>query len=55
MYIFKAWDTLSLSRVLNTVKAIYEEVARSITVILINIQAKKKKKKRKKEEEEERY
>ena len=45
MYIFKAWDTLSLSRVLNTVKAIYEEVARSITVILINIQAKKKKKK----------
>ena len=34
-----------MSRVLNTVKAIYEEVARSITVILINIQAKKKKKK----------
>ena len=37
-----------MSRVLNTVKAIYEEVARSITVILINIQAKKKKKERKK-------
>ena len=53
MYIFKAWDTLSLSRVWNTVKAIYEEVARSITVILINFHAKKKK--RKKEEEEERY
>ena len=46
MYIFKAWDTLSLSRVLNTVKAIYEEVARSITVIIINIQAKKKKRKK---------
>ena len=37
-----------MSRVLNTVKAIYEEVARSITVILINIQAKKKKKKERK-------
>lgn len=33
-----------MSRVLNTVKAIYE-VARSIAVILINIQAKKKKRK----------
>ena len=32
-----------MSRVLNTVKAIYE-VGRSITVTLINIQAKKKKK-----------
>ena len=31
-----------MSRVLNTVKSIYE-IARSITVILINIQAKRKK------------